>query len=364
MFVVFYTLFVLIGTAILMLVALWFLKPKLIKTEKTNKKLPFVSVLIAARNEQENLPELFQSLRVFDYPQDRFELLFGDDQSDDETGNLIKAFCKQYPNATYRCIAPSKEQIAKANVLMQLAQNAKGELLYFLDADMRPNPQILRSYVGLFDADIAGVTGVTLPEGKGVFSEWQKIDWGFTLQLLAVVEKLGFDTTAMGNNTMVRRSDYDAVGGYGNISKSTVEDLALYQAIRKKNRVYTLQFSDRLLSKTAPEKSWIELIQQRKRWMKGGLQTHWFLKMVIGLQNVFYPLMLVFLVLFPVLGMKVWLLKIGVQLVFNVLVFRFLNQKIKWVSLLSYEFYHTVFTCLLLAFYFFPIKMNWKGRVY
>lgn len=348
-----------------LLVVLWFVRPKLIQPiDLTGAEKPFISILIAARNEELNLPELFQSLKELNYPKDKFEILFGDDQSEDTSSQLIQDFCKEVSNAQYYLIEPTNKQIAKANVLMQLTQKAEGELYYFLDADMRPNTEILKSYASLFQSDLVGITGVTLPESKDVATGWQRIDWGFALGMLAASESLGHPTTAMGNNMVLRKSDYDRVGGYERLPQSTVEDFTLYKAVIKNGSSFPVQFSNKLLAKTKPMKTIKELLQQRKRWMLGGMQVQWFLKGILAWQGVFYPVMLLFCFLNPILAVQLWMLKWSVQFVYHVLIFVRLRQKTDLFAFLTYEIYNTAFTCLLLVFYLLPTKIVWKGRSY
>ena len=111
-------------------------------------EFPMVSVLVAARNEELNLPYCIESLRALDYPSDRIEFLIGDDQSSDQSSKIIKAFQELDKRVIYQEIIPEQSGLlAKANVLDQLAGKAKGEYLLFVDADVVVNPQWARGMV-------------------------------------------------------------------------------------------------------------------------------------------------------------------------------------------------------------------------
>ncbi|MCD8540713.1 MAG: glycosyltransferase [Leadbetterella sp.] len=56
---------------------------------------PKISILVPARNEEENLPVLLQSLRKLTYPKDKTEILLGNDGSDDRTGELMEEFARE-----------------------------------------------------------------------------------------------------------------------------------------------------------------------------------------------------------------------------------------------------------------------------
>ena len=59
---------------------------------------PTVSVLIAARNEVKFLPRLLASLEQLEYPNEKIEFLIIDDASEDQTGEIISAWCKGHVN--------------------------------------------------------------------------------------------------------------------------------------------------------------------------------------------------------------------------------------------------------------------------
>jgi len=55
---------------------------------------PFVSVVVAARNEENTIPQLLTSLINQDYPEDKFEIIIADDGSDDTTARIVQDFKK------------------------------------------------------------------------------------------------------------------------------------------------------------------------------------------------------------------------------------------------------------------------------
>src|SRR5687767_10374493 len=59
--------------------------------------LPFVSVLIAARNEAANILGCLQSIESLDYPIDKLEILIGNDDSEDQTRTIVERFIAGKP---------------------------------------------------------------------------------------------------------------------------------------------------------------------------------------------------------------------------------------------------------------------------
>jgi cellulose synthase/poly-beta-1,6-N-acetylglucosamine synthase-like glycosyltransferase len=62
-------------------------------SKKAERELPFVSVLVPARNEETKIARCIESLLAQDYP--NFELVVIDDRSTDSTGDIIQAIAER-----------------------------------------------------------------------------------------------------------------------------------------------------------------------------------------------------------------------------------------------------------------------------
>lgn len=333
-------------------------------SKNQNQIEPKISVFIAVRNEQENLPALFESLINLDYPIDKLEIWFGNDGSTDRSVQLITDFCKSNPHARLVEIQPTTIQKAKANVLMQLANQATGEYYFFVDADMQFEPDLLRNYLSYYRTEYGGITGTTLPLEQGFWSRFQRIDWCLALGMGSDVQSLGQFVTAMGNNMFISKEAYWSTGGYQNLPISVVEDFELYRAIQRQGYVFPILFSVDLLAATQPINSLFGLLQQRKRWMAAGTQLSVLMKIVLLSQAVYYPVWLVLLLVNWPVALVVFVLKTIVQAVYIKTKFNRLKQSISVFRLIIYELYNCIFTCLLLIFYVLPIQVRWKKRAY
>lgn len=325
---------------------------------------PKISVLIALRNEQQNLPALFEALKNLDYPTEKLQILFGNDGSTDKSVPLIADFCRSNPHACWIDIQPTTLQKAKANVLMQLANRAEGDFYFFVDADMRFQPCLLQNYVAHYQPQYGGITGTTLPDALGFWSGFQRIDWGLALGMGADVQRLGHSVTAMGNNMFISKQAYWSTGGYQNLPISVVEDFELYRAIRHKGYGFPILFCPEVLAATKPMHSVMGLLQQRKRWMAAGTKLSGVMQVVLLAQAVYYPVWVVlFIANWPV-ALVVFSIKSMVQAVYIKTKFNRLKQSISVFRLIFYELYNCIFTCLLLIFYVLPIRVRWKQRAY
>ncbi len=122
-----------------------------IKTPRRNARLPrrvpFVSVLIPARDEEENIGACLESLQKQDYP--NYEVVVLDDNSVDDTAGIVTRLAAGDRRIRLISGAPLPEGWAgKPFACHQLAKQANGEWLLFVDADTIHAPHMLRSVMG------------------------------------------------------------------------------------------------------------------------------------------------------------------------------------------------------------------------
>ncbi len=118
---------------------------------------PGVSILIAARNEQDRLPAKLSNLAELDYPADRLQILIASDGSTDRTAAILA----EHAPAVQPVLLPVSA--GKAAALHQAADLATGEILVFLDVRQRVEPDALRALVAPFaDPAVGAVSGELL----------------------------------------------------------------------------------------------------------------------------------------------------------------------------------------------------------
>lgn len=344
------------------LIVLWQTNYKDVKDGITDT--PFVSILIAARNEEDNLAHCLESILAVDYPANKFEILIGDDKSEDQTGEVADAFSIRYQQVkSYTIYKQEIEGNGKANVLAQLARKAKGEFLFVTDADIRVPSRWLKSMLLGMSEGVALVTGTSVVVGANILAYMQQIDWLFATGMLKVVSDLGVPVTTMGNNMLVRKSAYDDIGGYEALPFSVTEDLELFNHIKKKFKTVNL-FNPDVLNESKPEKSLYELLAQRKRWMRGAFELPFIMVVLLAMQASFFVIILGLLLLNPLLALGVLGLKFAFRYIFVSMVVNKLNDRINIFGSLIFEFYTSVFSIVSLIYYFIPGPIEWKGRKY
>ncbi|MFM7725011.1 MAG: glycosyltransferase, partial [Bacteroidota bacterium] len=114
-----------------------FLRIKTVVSQDPLADFPPLSVLIAARNESENLYELLPKVMGQDYP--CFEVVVVNNQSTDESLWLLKAYERQFPNIKIVQLEKSRHLRPGKKLPLTLAiKAAKYDHFVFTDADCIP----------------------------------------------------------------------------------------------------------------------------------------------------------------------------------------------------------------------------------
>lgn len=243
---------------------------------------PFVSILVAARNEERHLRNCVQALLELDYPKEKIQILIGNDDSEDATQEIIDQLLLQDSRITsVKIESDYKDLIAKSNVIAQLAKAANGEFLAIIDADNTVSRLWLQGMAKpmLGGADL--VSGYTVVKVNSWLDRMQAVDWIGTLFLMKVAADFGFPVSALGNNMMLRKSTYEKMGGFEALGPTKIEDLKMVIAFRKARYKHVQIMDFACQATTEPMKSLKDLLVQRKRWLSGILKYNPFLSIIL-----------------------------------------------------------------------------------
>jgi cellulose synthase/poly-beta-1,6-N-acetylglucosamine synthase-like glycosyltransferase len=327
---------------------------------------PLVSVLVAARDEENNIVACMEALDRLSWPKDKIEILIGNDQSTDRTEALIQTYIQQRPH--FRLISITHtigKARGKANVLAQLAHQAQGSFFFITDADIRVHPNWIQGLLANWTPATGIVSGVTNVKGNRLFDFCQNIDWLYAFGMIKVVSEHAIKATAVGNNMMIARDAYFSTGGYENIPFSVTEDFQLFKETIKKGWQYKNLLSQDSNVLTEPVESFAKLMVQRKRWMHGAIQLPPFLLLFLFLQGIFLPMLILTWYYSPLTGALVLVCKVILQHVFIYAVHRRLAMSYQWFKgILSFELYSTLTSIATVLYYLMPGKVFWKGRKY
>jgi hypothetical protein len=192
----------------------------------SQEKLPSLSVIIPARNEEHNLPALLNSLAALDYP-GTYEVVVVDDHSTDGSATLARAFGARVLQLSGG-LPPG--WLGKPHACFQGALAARGEWLLFTDADT-----LYDSHGPARAVSWAIENGW---EGLSLFLHQQTCGWSDRIALTAAYAGLfaGLQPDSgmlNGQFILIRRQAYLCSGGHKQVRDQALEDMALGRHLQR-----------------------------------------------------------------------------------------------------------------------------------
>ncbi|MCK4359686.1 MAG: glycosyltransferase [Candidatus Cloacimonetes bacterium] len=210
-----------------------------------------ISVIIAARNEEDNIASLMESLVNQNYPEDKYEIITISDRSTDRTDLILKEYSKKYKNIHYfRIEQEDKNLIGKKNALTKGIENSNGDILLFTDADCLPGKNWIKSINQKFNEDFDAVVGYSPLISDKKRSLWEELI--FTLRKLERLSifvisagTIGWNwgVTATGRNFGYKRKVFDKLNGFSGIGHIPSGDDDLFLQKISKSKLYKISFA-------------------------------------------------------------------------------------------------------------------------
>lgn len=208
------------------------------RSKVADRDLPFVSILVPARNEEGKIERCLASLLAQDYPS--FELIVIDDRSTDRTGEIIEEFAKRDSRVKY---VKGKDApagwIGKCNALAHAVGYASGDWFVFTDADTYHHVNSIRDSVSYaMNKKVDLISFVPMQE-LGSFPERLFMPVLLSSFLIGdpfhtVNDPRAERAYAYGQYILCRRSSYLAVGGHQSVRDEIVEDHAIARVFKEK----------------------------------------------------------------------------------------------------------------------------------
>ena len=199
----------------------------------------FVSVLIPARNEENNIEKCVKGMLIQDYQNK--EIIVLDDNSTDNTLKLAASF-----NNNKIKIIKGKELpfdwLGKNWACHQLAQEAKGEYLLYVDADVELTPEVISSAVYELEKSKAALLSIFPTQIIKSFGEHLIVPLMNWLLLTFLPLRFVYSSSskaivaANGQFMLWRKDDYFKIGGHETVKNKVVEDMELAR-LAKQNKL-------------------------------------------------------------------------------------------------------------------------------
>lgn len=340
----------------------------------------FISVVVSARNEEENLPALIGDLQMQRFPAANFEVLIVDDHSADRTSEIAMEaggnirLIKLADHITGPVSAYKKKAIETAVLL------ARGSVIVTTDADCRVKPgwlEIIAAYFANTTCNFLVMPVAILPP-KNFFQTFQALDFLSLQGITGAALRLKWHYMCNGANLAYRKDSFLQVNGFEGIDKiASGDDMLLMEkfAALNKDAIHYLK-SKEVIVETAAAPHLKAFLQQRARW--AGKTAHYNNPVTTAILLLVYLLNLL-LLLTPLLALLfrarftgslqffiiVWLAALVVKTLAEVYFLQtvagFFNRRSLLKLFPLAQPFHIIYT-VLAGFLGMMGKQNWKGR--
>ena len=242
------------------------------KVEANSKLSTKISIIIPARNEEENIGYCLQSIIEQSYPAHLFEVLVVDDHSTDNTAAIIKSYASQNVKliSLKDYLSANEINSYKKKAIEISIQQSNGELIVTSDADCIFPKNWLTSIASFYESKRPAfiVMPVLISYGKKMIEVFQSLDF-MTLQGItgASVHKK-FHSMCNGANLAYTKEAFIAVNGFKGIDNiASGDDMLLMHKIYNQfpNNIEYLK-SREVIVTTNPVSTIQEFFNQRIRW--------------------------------------------------------------------------------------------------
>ena len=332
----------------------------------------FVSILIAARNEEGKIEKTIQDILAQNYPRELFELIVVDDHSTDRTSELVSSFAARGVRLL-KLDESEKLNSYKKKAITEAINLSHGELIITTDADCRMNDLWLKTIVAYYESGDYNLISspVTYFEEKNGFEEIQTLEFLFLIGLGAAGIGNRMPATCNGANLAYRKDVFVKLNGFNGIDDLASGDDELF--LHKVASAYpgTIGFckSRDAVVFTHAKANLGDFIQQRKRWASKSTRYKnkgvVFLGLAVWLFNVSFIVNFISGFANPVfwkIGLLALLLKMTIETIFLIALCSFVERR----KLLFYEPISTVIHIIYLVFIGVAGnsgKYKWKGRM-
>jgi Glycosyl transferase family 2 len=203
----------------------------------TGTAVPRISLLFAARDEEEKLPGALATLAEIDYPE--LEIIGVDDRSEDATGDILDQFAASHPR--FRAIHVKELPtgwLGKPHALQQAYEAANGEWLLFTDADVRFKVDALRRAMTM--ASERKLDHLSLFGDVEMVGFWEKVVvtfFGMAFHMATapseVINPKSGAYMGVGAFQLLKRSAYQAAGTHRRLAMEVIDDMKLGKIVKQ-----------------------------------------------------------------------------------------------------------------------------------
>lgn len=233
---------------------------------------PFVSVVIAARDEADQIADCLTGLIGQTYPADRYEVLVVDDGSTDDTPAISAEFAARHTRIRSIEVTDAfRHMAAKKRPLSEGIRAARGSIILTTDADCDVPTTWISGMVSHFDAGADAVIGFSQVKNAGdpltPAERIQALDFLALMSASAGAANLGVPLAASGQNFGYRKALFERVAGFEEIAhRPSGDDVLLLQLFRRAGAKIVFADDPHTFVSTRRAETMAGFWTQRRRW--------------------------------------------------------------------------------------------------
>jgi len=198
---------------------------------------PIVSVIVAARDEADNIHECVQALTQQSYEPTRYEIVIVDDHSQDRTRELANELAARDipPKILVLSLTGHEGLHGKPAAIALGIENCSGEIILCTDADCIVPSGWIASMTGCFEPSVAFVAGPVLERPSGSFlSHLESLEFLGLITTGAGLIGSGTPVICNGANIAYRRTAFQQVNGFGNGPASCDDETLMQRMVTRR----------------------------------------------------------------------------------------------------------------------------------
>ena len=202
-----------------------------------DRDCPRISLIFAARDEEEKLPAALATLTAINYP--NLEIIAVNDRSQDRTREILDEFALEHERIRVAHVDSLPEGwLGKTHALQTGYERATGEWLLFTDADVRFAPEVVRRSVSLMNE--RALDHLTLFGDVEMEGFWEKVlitFFGLAFHVATdpyrATDPDSWTYVGVGAFQLLRRSAYEAAGTHRRLAMEVVDDMKLGKIVKQ-----------------------------------------------------------------------------------------------------------------------------------
>lgn len=237
----------------------------LYKKGQIGPSFPFISLVIAARNEEKNISNLINTLAQQSIGATGFEIILVDDHSTDNTLQIAQSFESIVKNLTIHSL---KKNTGKKHAISLGITHSNGNLIVTTDADCIPHKNWLETIAGFYTHHQPKlIIGPVLMRGNSFFKKIQALDFFALMTSGGAATGIKKPIMCNGANLAFEKEIYLELTDPQYSKEVSGDDVFLMLSLKKnyQDKILFLK-SEQATVITEPENSFINFIAQRKRW--------------------------------------------------------------------------------------------------